>query len=130
MDKDCVFCKIADGSLASDKLYEVDDILAFLDLYPATRGQTLIILKKHVDYIFDLENREYTNLFLKAKELGKAIDKALKPVRTCIVVEGFSVGHVHIRLHPCYEQTLKLGSSEKAENEDLKATAEKIKKFL
>ena len=130
MDKDCVFCKIANGSLPAHTLYEDGDVSAFLDLYPATRGQTLIILKKHVDYIFDLENSEYTKLFLKAKELGKAIDRALKPVRTCIVVEGLSVGHVHIRLHPCYEQTLKLGSSEKAENEDLKATAEKIKKFL
>ena len=128
---DCIFCKIAKKEIPSSIIYEDDEILVFLDAFPASIGQSLVMPKKHSSYIFDIKEKEYSNLFLKAKKIAKAIDSALSPIRTCIVVEGFLVEHVHIRLHPCYGKHLNLKPIEpKPSQQELKETTSKIKKFL
>ncbi len=127
----CIFCKIIRKEIPTNILYEDNEILAFLDIFPASEGQTLVIPKKHAKYIFDIEEKEYINLFLKAKKITKAIDKSLHPIRTCIVVEGFAVDHVHIRLHPCYEKHLNLKPVEpKPSKEELEKVEKKIKSAL
>ena len=104
---------MAQGKVDFQKVYEDDACLAIMDIFPATKGQALIIPKKHNEYIFDLDDEEYQKLFSSAKLVAKAIDKSLKPLRTCIVVEGFQVPHLHIRLHPCYEPHLEMHQLEK-----------------
>tara|TARA_Y100000310_G_scaffold341676_1_gene441613 strand:+ start:10437 stop:10802 length:366 start_codon:yes stop_codon:yes gene_type:complete len=121
---------MAQGKVDFHKIYEDKNSLAFLDIAPTTKGQTLIIPKKHHEYIFDLDDEEYQKLFLTAKLVAKAMDKALKPIRTCIIVEGFQMPHLHIRLHPCYKEHLEIQPGEKPSSEDLFAQAEEIRKFL
>jgi|SRR3989344_787478 len=127
----CIFCKIIKGEIPSYKLYEDKDLIVILDAFPSTKGQSLIISKKHEPYIFNLEENLYNKMFLKAKEAAKAIDKSLKSIRTCIIVEGFMVPHVHIRLHPCYKTYLELAPmKERPSDSEFKEIQEKIKRLL
>ena len=128
---DCIFCKIVKGEIPSYKIYVDREFLAFLDVFPATKGQTLILPKKHVPYLFDLDESSYVKLFSLTKEIGKAIDAALDPERTCVVVEGFQVPHVHVRLHPCYEQKLLLKPIDpRPSDAELEKILQKVKEKL
>ncbi len=130
--QDCIFCKIVQKKVPTHIIYEDEHVLAFLDILPATKGQTLVIPREHrTDYVFKIEDPLYTRLFLAAKKIVTAIDKALETERTCIIVEGFMVDHPHIRLHPCYERHLRLEPAEqKPSGEELRTTAEQIKSLL
>ena len=128
--ENCIFCKIINNKIPCHKIYEDKNSLVFLDAFPATIGQALVIPKKHNNYIFNLSDKEYSELMLLAKKIARAIDKSLKPIRTCIVVEGFAVDHIHVRLHPCYERHLKFEPMPKQSDEEFKSTADKIKTFL
>jgi len=99
-----------------------------LDAFPATKGQSLVIPKKHVEYIFDLDESTYIKLLSITREIAKAIDSALDTERTCIVVEGFQVPHTHVRLHPAYERRLILKSHDsKTGKEDFENILNMIK---
>jgi histidine triad (HIT) family protein len=70
--EDCIFCKIAEGRLPSYKFLEDEEHLAFLDIYPIVKGQTLVITKKHFDsYQFNLPDDVYIKLFYLLKKLEK-----------------------------------------------------------
>ena len=128
---DCIFCKIINGELPSYKIYEDMEFIVFLDIFPATKGQTLIVPKKHIDYAFNLDESTYIKMMSLAKNVVKAIDSALKPLRTALVIEGFDVPHVHIRLHPCYDHGLKMARMDpKPSDDEFKALAQKIKGSL
>lgn len=128
---DCIFCKIRDGKIPSNKIYEDKKCFVILDAFPATKGQTLVISKKHEDYIFNLDNETYKHLMLISKKVSKAIDKAFKTLRTCLIIEGFEIPHVHIRLHPAYEKKLLVKASDiKPLEQEFKQQAEKIKSLL
>ncbi len=128
-NQNCIFCKILKKEIPSVKLYEDDLCMVILDKFPATKGQSLIIAKTHEPYILNLDDKTYNHLFQTAKKISRAIDKSLGTLRTCFVVEGFEVPHVHIRLHPAYEKALKTKGVEAADK-DLAATAKKIKKKI
>jgi len=97
---DCIFCKIVSGEIPSVKIWEDEKHLAILDVNPINPGHTLVLLKKHVDYIFDLDDREYQNLMLVVKKIAMIIKSKLKPKRVGMAVEGFLVPHVHVHLVP------------------------------
>lgn len=126
----CIFCSMVQGKTDFIKVYEDDFSLAIIDLFPSSKGQSLIIPKTHREYIFDLNDEEYQKLFSTVKLVAKAIDRALNPLRTCIVVEGFQLPHLHVRLHPCYQKRLELHSKGQANLKELQKQAEKIQKFL
>src|SRR3989344_6862351 len=129
--KDCIFCKIIKKEIHSYIIYEDKNVIAFLDINPSSQGHALVIPKKHYEYILKMPDKEYSDLLLKSKKIAKAIDSSLKPIRTCIVVEGFAVNHVHIRLHPCYEKHLNLQPiKDKTSDSEFKETAKKIKSLL
>jgi histidine triad (HIT) family protein len=130
MEEKTIFEKIIDGEIPSAKIYEDDICMSILDKFPNTEGQVLVIPKKPVDYIFDLDNETYNHIFLIAKKIGSALDKVIDPKRTCIVVEGFEVPHVHIKLYPVKNTSLSLSPGEEASDEDLAQLAEKLKKAL
>ncbi len=128
---DCIFCKIIKGEVPCYKIYEDDDCLVILDVFPATKGQSLVLSKKHEAYMINLDDKTYSKLFLVAKKISKAIDKSLSTIKTAIVVEGFQVDHVHIRLHPCYEKRLLLHTMDpRPTDEEYKVALEKIRKSL
>lgn len=130
--EDCIFCKIAKGDVPSNKIYENENFFVMLDAFPPAKGQTLIIPKKHISpYFFDVEDKLYTEALLLAKKIAKAIDRALKPVKTGLLIEGLEVDHIHIKLQPLTKEGFKLKPLDpKPSDEELKETAEKIRGAL
>lgn len=130
--EDCIFCKIAKGDVPSNKIYENENFFVMLDAFPPAKGQTLIIPKKHISpYFFDVGDKLYTEALLLAKKIAKAIDRALKPVKTGLLIEGLEVDHIHIKLQPLTKEGFKLKSLDpKPSDEELKETAEKIRGAL
>jgi histidine triad (HIT) family protein len=98
--EECIFCNIASGRLEAKKVWEDEKHLAFLDLEPISEGHLLLVPKKHSDYIFDLADDEYLNLFAVAKKIAGPLKQAMGAKRIGIIVEGFGVPHVHIHLVP------------------------------
>jgi len=95
-----VFTKIVDGVIPCYKIAEDENFLAFLDINPLAQGHTLVIPKKEIDYIFDIEDANYAGLFLFAKKVARAIEKVIPCKRIGIAVIGLEVPHAHIHLVP------------------------------
>ena len=95
-----IFTRIVKGEIPAYKVAEDDQYLAFLDARPLSEGHTLVIPKKEVDYIFDLDDELYGGLYLFAKKVACAIDKAIPCQRVGVVVLGLEVPHAHIHLIP------------------------------
>jgi len=99
----CIFCKIVKGEIPSFKIWEDKGHIAILDIFPNTKGMTLIIPKKHYDsYAFNMPKKAYSNLMLTSKKVGLLLDRKLKVARTALVMEGMGVNHVHIKLYPLH----------------------------
>ncbi len=97
---DSIFTKIINGEIPSYKLAENEYFLAFLDINPIAKGHTLVISKKQIDYIFDLEDDLLASMNVFAKKVGLAIDKVVPCKRVGIAVIGLEVPHAHIHLVP------------------------------
>ncbi len=127
----CIFCQIIENELPSHKIWENENFLAFLTLGSLNRGHTLLVPKKHIDYIFDLEEPLYTDIFQTAKQLSKPLKKATTAKRIGIIIEGFTVPHVHIHLVPLYnEDEIDPRRVKKMTDIELAAIAEKIIKQI
>lgn len=98
-----IFTKIINGEIPSYKIAETDDYLAFLDVFPLVKGHTLVIPKKEIDYIFDMDDDLYSGLQLFAKKVAKALEKAVPCKRIGVAVIGLEVPHTHIHLVPINE---------------------------
>ena len=85
-------------------LWENESFLALLTIGPLNPGHTLLIPKTHADYIFDLEEPLYSEVFQVAKQLAKPLREATGAKRVGIVVEGFTVLHVHLHLIPLHHE--------------------------
>jgi len=95
-----LFSKIAAGEIPSYKCAENDQFYAFLDLNPLKKGHTLVIPRREVDYIFDMEDDEIGAFEVFAKKVARAIRKAFPCVKVAQVVIGLEVRHAHIHLIP------------------------------
>ena len=95
-----VFTSIIKGEIPSYKIAETNDYLAFLDVFPLAKGHTLVIPKKEIDYMFDIEDSLYSGLTLFAKDVAKAIQKVIPCKRIGVAVIGIEVPHAHIHLIP------------------------------
>jgi histidine triad (HIT) family protein len=95
-----IFTKIVSGEIPSYKIAETNDYLAFLDVNPLAEGHVLIIPKKEIDNIFDLEEGLYEGLFTFAKTVAHAIKKAIPCRKIGVAVIGLEVPHAHIHLVP------------------------------
>src|SRR6478735_1401679 len=95
-----IFTKIINGEIPAYKILEDENYLAFLDVSPLVPGHTLVIPKKEVDYIFDLEDQDLAGLHLFSKKVAKAVRKAIPCKRIGIAVIGLEVPHTHIHLIP------------------------------
>lgn len=101
---DCIFCKIANGEAPAHKIWEDEKHLAFLSIFPNTKGFSVVITKEHYSsYAFDLPENVLTALTLAAKKVAKLLDSKLEDVgRTGMIFEGFGVDHVHAKLFPMH----------------------------
>ena len=95
-----IFSRIVNGEIPSHKIAENEEFLAFLDAFPIAKGHTLVIPKREIDYIFDLDADAYSRLFLFAKSIVSALEKAVPCLRIGISVIGLEVPHAHIHLLP------------------------------
>lgn len=95
-----IFTKIVKGEIPSYKIAEDENYYAFLDIFPLAKGHTLVIPKKEVDYLFDLDDTTYIGLQAFAKKVASALDKAIECKRVGVAVLGLEVPHAHIHLVP------------------------------
>lgn len=100
-----IFSKIAAGEIPSYKVAESENYFAFLDINPVVEGHTLVIPKKEVDYIFDLDEETYAGLTAFAKKVAEAIGRAIPCKRVGVAVLGMEVPHAHIHLVPLQKES-------------------------
>lgn len=104
---DCIFCKIVAGDAPSHKIWENDEFLAFLSIFPNTEGVSVVIPKKHYpSYIADIPDDVTSDLLNAGKVVAKKLDSVLEDVgRTGFIFEGFGVDHLHLKLFPMHNTT-------------------------
>ena len=95
-----IFTKIIEGEIPAYKIAEDENRLAFLDAMPLVKGHTLVIPKNETDFIFDLENEDFKNLWSFAQTVAKKLEKAYPSQRIAVAVVGLEVPHAHIHLIP------------------------------
>lgn len=100
----CIFCNIISGQAPAHKIWEDEKHLAFLSIYPNTKGFSVVIPKEHYSsYAFELPDSILSDLVLACKKVGKLLDEKLGDVgRTGMMFEGFGVDHIHAKLFPMH----------------------------
>jgi len=151
-NSNCIFCKIVKGEAPCHKIWEDEEHLAFLSIFPNTEGFSVVIPKKHyTSYIFDMSDNVMSKLVVACKKVGRLIDEKLEDVgRTGLMFEGFGVDHLHAKLFPMhgtghlekwtpinsnvnkyferYEGYISSHDFKRADDEKLSKLAEKIRK--
>lgn len=127
-----VFTKIINGEIPCYKIAEDDHYFSFLDINPVSEGHTLVVPKKEIDYLFDLDDETLNGLIAFSKKVAKGIDQALGTIRTGVIVEGMEVPHAHVHLVPIhYEgQSMSLGRKSDISKERMQEVAELISKAV
>ncbi len=95
-----IFSKIVAGEIPCHKVAEDKNYMAFLDIFPLAKGHVLVIPKKEVDYLFDLDEESYAGLMRFARKVALAIGKVIPCKRVGVAVLGLEVPHAHIHLIP------------------------------
>ncbi len=108
-----IFTKIVNGEIPAYKVAEDENYLAFLDIFPVAKGHVLVIPKKEVDYLFDLDDELYTGLQLFAKKVAAGLKKAIPCEKVGVLVLGLEVPHAHIHLVPMQNEGDLLNFSDK-----------------
>ncbi len=108
-----IFTRIVHGEIPAYKVAENENFLAFLDISPVAKGHTLVIPKKEVDYLFDLDDDLYSGLQLFAKKVAKGLQKAVPCLKVGVLVLGLEVPHAHIHLIPMQNEGDVLNFSKK-----------------
>ena len=122
-----IFTKIINGDIPSYKVAEDEKFFAFLDTNPNAKGHTLVVPKKEVDKIFDLEEDTYKELMLFSRRVALAIEKSIPCNRVGLSVIGLEVPHVHVHLIPLNKmEEATFMSKAKLTPEEFEATAKKI----
>ena len=126
-----IFTKIIRGELPCYKIDETDDCFAFLDINPNSKGHTLCILKKEIDYIFDLNSEDYQKLMNFSRKIAIALKKSVNCKRIALSVIGLEVPHVHVHLIPLESMSdMNFGRSIKLDDNEFKSMVIKIKSNL
>ncbi|WP_373763843.1 HIT family protein [Porphyromonas loveana] len=124
-----IFSRIMAGEIPCHKIAENDKFFAFLDINPLAAGHTLVVPRKEVDYIFDLDDSELGEMMVFAKQVAGAIGRAIPCIKVGMTVIGLEVPHAHIHLVPMQsEADMHFGRTKLTPSqEELAAIAEKIR---
>ena len=136
--KNCIFCKIINGELPVSKIYEDDEVMAFMDIQPINKGHVLVIPKIHKQLITELDDHLVKKLMVIAKNINKAIRKsnvksqAVNPLLSDGEAAGQEVYHVHLHVVPRFEGdgfgfNYPAGFRDKTQREELEAIAHDIR---
>lgn len=132
--EDCIFCKIIEGKIPSEKVYEDSNTFAFLDINPNAKGHTLVVPKKHSENIEKADDESLVNLIKTVKKIVKALKKEYKGV-TLRLNEGKTSGqivdHIHFHIIPRSEKdNFPHWPHLKYKENETKEYAEKIRKLI
>ncbi|MFY0654059.1 MAG: HIT family protein [Cyclobacteriaceae bacterium] len=124
-----IFTKIIEREIPGHIVSESDDFIAFLDIEPLVEGHVLVVPKREVDYIFDLDDETLSGLHVFAKKVANGVDKAIPCQRVGVTVIGLEVPHAHIHLIPMTSmRDMDFNGPKMSPGQDeLAATAEKIR---
>ena len=124
-----IFSKIIAGEIPSYKVAEDENFYAFLDISPLAIGHTLVVPKKEVDYIFDLDDKTLSEMMLFSKKVAEALSKTIECLRVGVIVVGLEVPHAHIHLIPINKESDMILSNTrlKLEPERFKSISEDIR---
>lgn len=127
-----IFSKIIAGEIPCHMIDETDQALAFLDISPLQKGHCLVVPKREVDYIFNLENAELEHLIVFSKRIAQAIKQAFPCNRIGMTVIGLEVPHAHIHLIPINQEKDMNFAQKKMQlsAEEMSEIASKIRRFL
>ena len=126
-----IFTRIINGEIPAHKIYEDDRVIAFLTIQPFSEGHTLVVPKKQIDQIWDLETEDFDYLLETTRKIAIHLRKILDSDRIGVVVKGFDVPHAHIHLIPIpRDKVVNLDPSPEppiASNEELAKVADRIR---
>lgn len=123
-----IFTKIINKEIPCFKIHEDNNCIAFLDINPNSIGHTLCVLKKEIDYLFNLSSNEYTMLMNFSKKVASGIEKSVDCKRIGLAVVGLEVPHVHIHLIPINSvNDMNFSNSINLKKEDFEKLSIKIK---
>ena len=124
-----IFSRIMAGEIPCHKIAENDKFFAFLDINPLAAGHTLVVPRKEVDYIFDLDDAELGEMMVFAKQVAGAIGRAIPCIKVGMTVIGLEVPHAHIHLVPMQsEADMHFGRTKLTPSqEELATVAKKIR---
>ncbi|MBS0010390.1 MAG: HIT family protein [Bacteroidales bacterium] len=127
-----IFTKIVNGEIPCYKIAEDESFLAFLDINPLKKGHTLVIPKKEVDYLFDLDEESLAGMMIFSRKIALAIEKVVPCNRIGVVVLGLEVPHAHIHLIPIdSEADVRFSNPRvKLTEEEFKNLADRISKEI
>ncbi len=126
-----IFTKIINGEIPCYKIAENDDFFAFLDINPNAKGHTLVVPKKEVNKLFDLDDKTYLGLMNFSKKVALAIEKSVSCNRVGMTVIGLEVPHVHVHLIPLNSMNdIDFKHKVNLNEEEFKSIANKISSFL
>ncbi|MBI2109997.1 HIT family protein [Candidatus Woesearchaeota archaeon] len=131
--ENCIFCKIVNKTIPADIITEDKDFIAFLDINPVKEGHTLVVSKKHYKWVWDVE--KFCDYGEFCKKIAKALQKSMNTEWVTMGVEGTDVPHAHIHIVPRHKGDglpgyIRPENQKKFSKEQMKVTAEKIRKFL
>ncbi len=128
--EDSIFTKILKREIPADFILEDEHIFVIPDRFPSMQGQVLVVPTQQVPYLFDLSPAAYARLMETTRRVAQALDNTFNTTRTCMVVEGFEVPHVHIRLYPCPTEKLVLAPRYEASDDELSKVADRVRAAL
>ena len=123
-----LFSKIIAGEIPCYKVAETKNCIAFLDVFPLEEGHVLVVPKKEIDYIFDIDDELYKGLFVFAKQVAVKLKKAIPCAKVGVMVAGLEVPHAHIHLIPFNGlNELTFARAKAMDNAELAQIAQKIR---
>ena len=131
---DCIFCKIIAGEIPSSKVYEDDQVVAFLDISQVTPGHTLVVPKQHFRNLLEMDAGSTSQLFARVPDIARKVMKATGAKGMNILnnneeIAGQTVFHTHVHLAPRYDETDGLQISFEAHEPDFPALAQLAEKI-
>lgn len=124
------FTKIIKGEIPSHKIYEDDKTLAFLDIYPSVTGQTVVIPKKQIEFVWDLDDADYEALMRTTRKVALRLREVLGTAYVGLKIEGVEVPHAHSKLYPFNTLAEYLAPQDTSKEPDHTALAELAKKLI
>jgi len=131
----CIFCDIASGKLDAHRIFEDEEVTVFLDAFPVNAGHMLVVPKKHVKGLSELDDRLGGRLFNISKRMAEASEKALGAESANIVTAPATIEHFHVHVIPRYDYDLMglladLDNKRELPDEEMTEIESKLKKEL